>query len=135
MPRIQPLCLSCSSLPAGDTFNIPCMTRAAQPLSHIPQLASHHPAACERTTQGSHPCHQFASRTCYWERRRILLKLWWYQKARRSWSLNSSTAMYKEVFSICSSAPLCFIEGLHILGATKWLGGNPAMSQIKSLLL
>lgn len=47
MPRIQPLCLSRSSLPAGDTFNIPCMTRAAQPLSHIPQLASHHPASLQ----------------------------------------------------------------------------------------
>lgn len=47
----------------------------------------------------------------------------------------SGTAMYEKVLSICLSAPLCYTQGLHSLGATKWLGGSPAMLQNKSLLL
>lgn len=52
-----------------------------------------------------------------------------------SQSPKSGTAMYKKLLSICLSAPLCYIQGLHILGVTKWLGGNTAMLQNKSLLL
>lgn len=54
IPRTWSLCLSRSSLPAGDTFNIPCMTSAVQPLSHIPQLASHHRSACKHTPHRGH---------------------------------------------------------------------------------
>lgn len=136
IPRTRSLSLSRSSLPAGDTFNIPCMTSAVQPLSHIPQLASHHRSACEHTPHRGHilainPQVELASESTG----EFCLKCDGTIRPWKSWRLQSGKTTYKKVLSICSSAPLCFIKGLHILEATKWLGGNPVKSQNKSLLL
>lgn len=111
-------------LPAGDTFNIPCMTWAAQPLSHIPQLASHHPAACEHAAQGSYPCHQFSSRACYWKCRRTLLKLRWSHTAHLPYvSVSQKWHSYvqKTTFHLFVSSFMLYTRSAY-LGSHKMVG-------------
>lgn len=136
IPRTRSLSISRSSLPAGDTFNIPCMTSAVQPLSHIPQLASHHRSACKHTPRRGHILAinsqvELASESTG----EFCLKCDGTIRPEHPGVSEVARLRIKKVLSVCSSVPLCFIKGLHILGATKWLGGNPVKSQNKSLLL
>lgn len=135
IPRTWSLCLSHSSLPAGDTFNIPCMTSAVQPLSHIPQLASHHRSDCKHTPHQGHILAinsqvELASEST----REFCLKCDGTIRPKHP-SISKVARLHIKKYLPFALQLLCFMKGLHILGATKWLGGNPVKSQNRSLLL